>query len=111
MTTAPICPPSTGFLHRLCAERGLNVPRLGIIFGGTPNAFSFGWVRSDARIVVTKGLLDVLSPDEVNAVLAHELGHIEHYDFVVITIAGLAPLVLYQIYAFTHHIGNLRALA
>jgi Zn-dependent protease with chaperone function len=61
--------------------------------------------------VVTKGLLDVLSPEDSNAVLAHELGHIEHYDFIVITIAAVAPLRLYQIYAFTKRISSARALA
>jgi heat shock protein HtpX len=99
------------FLERLCAERGLKVPRIGIIYSGTPNAFSFGRLRADARIVVTKGLLDVLSPEEANAVLAHELGHIEHYDFVIITIAALAPLLLYQIYAFTRGGSHSRAIA
>lgn len=99
------------FINRLCAERGLKVPRVGIIYSSTPNAFSFGRVRTDASIVVTKGLLDVLSPEEANAVLAHELGHIEHYDFVVITIAALAPLLLYQIYAFTNRVNDTRGLA
>jgi Zn-dependent protease with chaperone function len=99
------------FIERLCAERGLKVPRIGVIYSGTPNAFSFGRVRRDARVVVTKGLMDVLSPDELNAVLAHELGHIEHYDFVVMTTAAIVPLALYQIYAFTNNISNTRALA
>jgi len=59
------------FIEQLCAQRGLKVPRIGIIDSGTPNAFSFGRVRKDARVVVTSGLLDVLTPEESNAVLAH----------------------------------------
>ena len=49
------------FVEKLCAQRGMKVPRLGIIYSGTPNAFSFGRLRSDARVVVTSGLLEVLT--------------------------------------------------
>jgi heat shock protein HtpX len=96
------------FIDRLCASRGLPRPRLGLIQSGTPNAFSFGHAPADARIVVTTGLLDMLTPDEVNAVLAHELGHVEHWDFVVMTIAALVPLLLYQVYAFGRRVGHFR---
>jgi heat shock protein HtpX len=88
------------FIERLCALRGLKIPRIGIIYSGTPNAFSFGRVRSDARVVVTSGLLEVLTPEEANAVLAHEVGHVEHWDFIVMTVAGLVPVLLYQLYVF-----------
>jgi heat shock protein HtpX len=99
------------FIERLCRERGLKVPRIGIIESGTPNAFSFGHVPGNARVIVTTGLLDVLTPEEANAVLAHEVGHVEHWDFVVMAIAALAPLLLYQIYVFTRHSGKLRPVA
>jgi len=99
------------FIERLCAARGLKLPRIGVIQSGTPNAFSFGHAPGDARVVVTTGLLDILTPDETNAVLAHELGHIEHWDFVVMTIAALAPLILYQIYVWTERINNVRVVA
>jgi heat shock protein HtpX len=99
------------FIEKLCAERGLKVPRIGVIPSGTPNAFSFGHVPGDSRVVVTSGLVDVLTVDEANAVLAHEIGHIEHWDFAVMTMAALAPLLLYQVYAFTRNISSFRALA
>lgn len=99
------------FIEQLCAQRGLKVPRIGIIHSDTPNAFSFGRARRDARVVVTSGLLDVLTPEETNAVLAHEIGHIEHWDFVVMTIAGLVPVLLYQLYVFTRDVKNVRAIA
>ncbi len=99
------------FIEKLCAERGLKVPRIGVIPSGTPNAFSFGHTPADSRVVVTQGLLDVLTVDEANAVLAHEIGHIEHWDFVVMTVAALVPLLLYQIYAFTRNVSNFRAIA
>ncbi|HZU30563.1 MAG TPA: M48 family metalloprotease [Candidatus Angelobacter sp.] len=99
------------FIEKLCQERGLKIPRIGIIQSGTPNAFSFGRIRSDARVVVTSGLLEILTVEEANAVLAHEIGHIEHWDFAVMTLAGLAPMLLYQLYVITEKISNFRALA
>jgi Zn-dependent protease with chaperone function len=99
------------FIENLCARRGLKVPRIGIIYSGTPNAFSFGRVRADARIVVTSGLLEILTPEESNAVLAHELGHVEHWDFAVMSIAAVAPLLLYQIYIVMDKINNARLVA
>ena len=99
------------FLHKLCTDRGLKMPRIGIIDSATPNAFTYGHVPSDARVVVTTGLLKILTPEESNAVLAHEMGHVEHYDFIVMTLAALAPLLLYQLYAFTRGNNSTRPLA
>lgn len=103
--------PNRQFVEKLCHERGLKIPRIGIIHSGTPNAFSFGHTPSDARVVVTQGLLDVLNAEESNAVLAHEIGHIEHWDFAVMTVAALVPLMLYQIYVFTRRDRNGRVIA
>ncbi|HEY4380582.1 MAG TPA: M48 family metalloprotease [Acidobacteriaceae bacterium] len=89
------------FVENLCRERGIPMPRLGVIWSGTPNAFAYGRVRRDARVVMTEGLLKTLNEDEVNAVLAHEVGHIAHYDFAVMALAAMAPMLLYQIYAWT----------
>jgi heat shock protein HtpX len=98
-------------VERLCHQRGLKMPRIGVIASGSPNAFAFGHGPWNARVVVTTGLLDVLDPEETNSVLAHEIGHVEHWDFVVMTIAALAPLLLYQFYVFTHRIHQIRLVA
>ena len=102
---------SAAFITRLCATRGLKVPRIGVIQSGTPNAFSFGHVPADARVVVTSGLVDVLTIDELNAVIAHEIGHVEHWDFAVMMVASLVPMLLYQMYVFLRHDRNGRAIA
>jgi Zn-dependent protease with chaperone function len=70
-------------------------PRFGLIDDGNPNAFTFGHYPGDARLVITTGLVDLLTSDERQAVVAHELGHIAHWDFVVMTVAAAVPLVLY----------------
>jgi heat shock protein HtpX len=99
------------FVEQLCKTRGLPELKLGVIHSGTPNAFSFGRFRKGARVVITDGLLDILTVGEANAVLAHEVGHIEHYDFAVMTLAAAAPLLLYQMYVWGRRVKNLRQIA
>jgi heat shock protein HtpX len=104
-------PARRAFVERMCRERDLPPLKIGIIESGTPNAFAFGRLQSDARIVVTRGLLDVLTEEEADAVLAHEIGHVAHYDFAVMAMAAVAPMLLYQLYAWTHRVNHLRPLA
>jgi heat shock protein HtpX len=99
------------FVETLCKEHGIKQPRLGVIASGTPNAFSFGHAPADARVVVTTGLIEALTPSELNAVLAHEIGHVEHWDFVVMMIAALVPVLLYQFYVFLRHLRNAQLVA
>ncbi|MDH7506670.1 MAG: M48 family metalloprotease, partial [Candidatus Thermoplasmatota archaeon] len=60
-------------------------PRIGIAEIDIPNAFAFGRTKKDARVCVTRKILDILSEDELKAVLGHEISHIKHRDVVVIT--------------------------
>lgn len=99
------------FVDRICRENNLPRLQIGIIESGTPNAFAFGRLRSDARIVVTRGLLDLCTEEETNAVLAHEIGHVAHYDFAVMAVAAAAPLLLWQIYIWTNREKNLRIVS
>ncbi len=93
--------PEIGALIRsICNERRIPEPRFGIIHDGNPNAFTFGHHPGNARVVVTTGLLEVCDTAERRAVVAHELGHIVHWDFVVMTVAATVPLVLYYVYWF-----------
>lgn len=97
---AQIDPTQHKYLQSLCQQYSIPVPRFGIIEDGNPNAFTFGHYPGNARLVVTRGLLDVCDEQEVRGVIAHEMGHIAHWDFVVMTIAATVPLVLYMIYRF-----------
>ncbi len=87
-------------IRSVCHERGLREPRFGVIEDGNPNAFTFGHYPGNARVVITRGILDLCDENERRAVVAHELGHIVHWDFVVMTVAATIPLVLYYIYRF-----------
>jgi Zn-dependent protease with chaperone function len=87
-----------------CADRKIPVPRLGVIDDGNPNAFTYGHTPKDARVVVTSGLLEMLTPAETHAVVAHELGHVANRDFIVMTVASAVPMVLYVLYVWTRRI-------
>jgi Zn-dependent protease with chaperone function len=82
---------------RRCAEAGIGLVRLAIIDDGTPNACCFGHHRSDARLWVTRGLLARLTDDELDAVIAHEIGHIVNHDFVIMTVACGLPILAYWV--------------
>jgi len=90
------------FTARICKENKIKFPKIGIIEDDNPTAFTYGSLPSNARLVFSHGLFVYLNPDEVEAVIAHELGHIVHYDFVVMTVANTLVQLLYEIYvAFT----------
>lgn len=86
-------------LHQMVAELAENAhlpkPRVGISQLAIPNAFAFGRTRRDGRICVTQGILNILSRDELKAVLGHEMSHIKHRDMAVITLLSAIPLILY----------------
>ena len=86
------------FINDVCTEYGMKHPKIGFINDGAPNAFTYGRFRNDARIIITKGITDLLDEDEVKAVVGHELGHVVHRDMLVMTVAQVVPLVLYAIY-------------
>jgi heat shock protein HtpX len=90
-------------LHHMVAEladkAGLpNKPKVGISQLPIPNAFAFGRTKKGARVCVTKGILDLLSEDELKAVLGHEISHIKHRDVAVITVLSVIPMICYMIY-------------
>ena len=79
---------------RLAAKAGMPAPHLHICESAQPNAFATGRDPAHAVICTTSGLLDHLSSDEVEGVIAHELAHIRHRDSLVMTVtASLAGAI------------------
>jgi heat shock protein HtpX len=74
-------------LENLCISRGMPMPRLRVIESGALNAYASGLEEKDAVIAVTRGLLDTLTREELECVLAHELTHVINRDTRLLVIA------------------------
>ena len=75
-------------VKRLTHRAGLPMPALYIIPDQQPNAFATGRDYDHAAVAVTEGLLNLLTEEEIEAVIAHELSHIKHYDMLIGTVAA-----------------------
>ncbi|MHA1199072.1 MAG: M48 family metalloprotease [Candidatus Heimdallarchaeaceae archaeon] len=81
--------------------QNLSIKKIGMIHDQMPTALTYGRFKKNARIVISDGLLNLLSPEEQKGVVAHELGHIAHRDFAFMTVAAAVPMILYTFYIFS----------
>src|SRR2546426_3115636 len=84
-------------VSQMASTSGIPMPRLAISPDPTPNAFVFGRTQKSATLAFHQGLLQRLNEDEIEGVIAHELGHVKHRDFIVVTMISAIPLVAYLI--------------
>ena len=84
-------------VERVSQRSGISVPRVMISNIPIPNAFAYGSPIAGTRIAVTDGLLRTLEPEEVEAVVGHELGHVKHSDVQVMMFVSILPALLYYI--------------
>jgi heat shock protein HtpX len=77
-----------GLVRRLAIQAGLPMPRVYIIPDDSPNAFATGRNPEHAAVAATEGILRILSPEELEGVMAHELAHVQNRDILVGTIAA-----------------------
>jgi heat shock protein HtpX len=75
-------------VHRLTQKASLPMPKVYIIPDRVPNAFATGRNHENAAVALSEGLLDMLNENEIEAVIAHELSHIRHYDILIGTVAA-----------------------
>ncbi len=75
-------------VHRLATAASLPMPKVYIIPTESPNAFATGRNPQHAAVAVTQGIMKVLTPDELEGVLAHEIGHVKNRDILIGTIAA-----------------------
>lgn len=73
-------------VEQLSREAGIKMPEVGIFPAYEANAFATGWNKNDALVAVSQGLLERFSPDEIKAVLAHEIGHVANGDMVTLAL-------------------------
>ena len=82
-------------VKELADKSGLPMPKMATVPSNSPNAFTFGRNATDATLAVNDGLLNNLNKDEVRGVIAHELGHLKHKDYIVMTVLSALPLIAY----------------
>lgn len=85
-------------LTRLCSIAGISRPRLAIVDKNIPNAFATGRNQKNSVIAVTTGLRNMLSQEELEAVIAHELSHVKNRDVMVITLASFISTAAFFIF-------------
>lgn len=83
--------------RRLCDRMGLPMPKLWVIPEQAPNAFATGRNPSHSSVAVTAGILQLLNDDELEGVIAHELGHVKNRDILIGSIAAtIASAITYM---------------
>jgi heat shock protein HtpX len=93
-------------VKELADKTGIPMPKLAIVPDKTPNAFVFGRTAKSATLAVHEGLLINLNQEEVRGVIGHELGHIKHKDYIVMTVLSALPLLAYLIARGTWEAGR-----
>jgi heat shock protein HtpX len=92
-------------VERLCAMTDLPMPKVAIIESDVPNAFATGRSPKHAAVAVTTGLMRRLPPQEIEAVLAHELSHIANRDVLIMTLASFFAMLAALITRFGLYAG------
>lgn len=91
-------------VEELSRQAGIKMPEVGIFPAHESNAFATGWNKNAALVAVSQGLLERFSPEEVKAVLAHEIGHVANGDMV--TLALVQGVVNTFVMFFARIFGN-----
>jgi heat shock protein HtpX len=93
-------------IERLCVQADLPKPRLAVSDTQMPNAFAMGRSQKHSTVCVTTGIMNLLSPAELEGVLAHELTHIANRDVMIMTIASFFASIASMITQFGFFFGG-----
>jgi heat shock protein HtpX len=80
-------------VEKLCKEADLPLPRIAIMQSPVPNAFATGRNPKHAVVACTDSIMRLLSPSELEAVLAHELSHVKNRDILIMTMASFIAMI------------------
>ncbi|NVK18902.1 MAG: M48 family metalloprotease [Methylocystaceae bacterium] len=86
------------FIDQTTKTQGIKTPTIHLILDGSPQAFTYGHTPGNARIVLSTGLIKLLSEKELEAVVAHEIGHAVHWDIAFMSCAQVYPTLFYHLY-------------
>jgi len=93
-------------VERLCVQANLPKPRVAVANTQMPNAFAIGRSPKKATVCATTGIMELLSPAELEGVMAHELTHVQNRDVMVMTIASFFATVAAYIVQFGFFFGG-----
>jgi heat shock protein HtpX len=93
VVTPQQAPQLHGIVDRVCALADMPKPRVAISDTRLPNAFATGRNADKSVLCVTTGLMSMLTPEELEGVIAHELSHVAHKDVQVMTIASFLAII------------------
>jgi heat shock protein HtpX len=105
IVSAEEAPDLHAMVERLCAMADLPKPRIAVVQSDVPNAFATGRNPKHAAVAVTTGLWHRLEPQEVEAVLGHELSHIANRDVLVMTVASFFAMLAAMLTRFGLYAG------
>jgi len=91
---------------RLAQRAGLPMPRVYVIPDQSPNAFATGRGPNHAAVAATEGILRMLSDDELEGVIAHELAHVKHRDILISSVAATLGAAIMMIARFAMFFGG-----
>ncbi len=96
-------------VQRLSQRAGLPMPKVYIIPDASPNAFATGRNPSHAAVAATEGILRILSTDELEGVIAHELAHVKHRDILTSSVAATLAAAIMMVARFAMFFGGSRS--
>jgi heat shock protein HtpX len=95
-----------GIVDRLCVQADLPKPRVCVAETPMPNAFAMGRSQKSTTVCATRGILELLSPAELEGVMAHELTHVINRDVMVMTLASFFATLASLIIQFSFFFGG-----
>ncbi len=93
-------------IERLCIQADLPKPKVAVAYTEMPNAFAIGKSQKSATVCATTGIMKLLSPAELEGVMAHELAHVKNRDVLIMTIASFFASIAATIIQFGFFFGG-----
>jgi heat shock protein HtpX len=106
VVTPEEAPQLHAMIERLCVQADLPKPKVAVANTRMPNAFALGRSPKSATVCATTGIMEMLSPSELEGVMAHELTHVANRDVLVMTLAGFFATIAAYIVQFGFFFGG-----
>jgi heat shock protein HtpX len=106
VVTPEQAPQLHAMVERLCVQADLPKPKVAVAQTAMPNAFALGRSPKSATVCATTGIMELLSPAELEGVMAHELTHVQNRDVLVMTLAGFFATIAAYIVQFGFFFGG-----